>query len=308
MNLIGLLDGGMGQELQKRSHVPAHPLWSVAVMRTDPDSVRDAHAAFIRAGARMLTLNTYAATPQRLSRDGDPGWLEDLHATASRLAREAREATGEPHGPVDLLGCLPPPGGSYTPETVPSAGDCLATYRELVALQADAVDGFLAETLGTIREAEAAAEAALPTGKPVLISFSLSDDSPECLRSGERLADAVAALRSYPIQGLLLNCSRPETIGQGLPALAESGYAFGAYANGFESVDALKPGGTVDALTARVDLDPEAYGAIALSWVQDGATWVGGCCEVGPDHIERLAALLRANGCEPAGLGVSRPD
>jgi S-methylmethionine-dependent homocysteine/selenocysteine methylase len=295
----------MGQELQKRSTVPAHPLWSVQVMRSDPDSVRAAHAAFIQAGARMLTLNTYAATPQRLRRDGNPAWLEDLHADAIRLAREAREASGQPHGPVDLLGCLPPPGGSYTPETVPPVPELKQTYRDLVALQADAVDGLLAETLGTIREAEAAAEAALPTGKPVLISFSLSDDQPDQLRSGEALSDAVEALRDLPIQGLLLNCSRPETIARGLPALAASGHAFGAYANGFESVDALQPGGTVDALTARVDLDPEAYGGVAISWVETGASWVGGCCEVGPAHIERLSALLRERGCTPAGLDLS---
>jgi S-methylmethionine-dependent homocysteine/selenocysteine methylase len=33
-----------------------------------------------------------------------------------------------------------------------------------------------------------------------------------------------------------------------------------------------------------------------MGWVAQGATIVGGCCEVGPDHIAELASQLRATG------------
>ena len=46
----------------------------------------------------------------------------------------------------------------------------------------------------------------------------------------------------------------------------------------------------------RSDLSPGAYAEFALDWVQAGATIVGGCCEVGPDHIRALAGALRAAG------------
>jgi len=71
MTEITLLDGGLGQELQKRSRRPAHPLWSLQVMREQPQLVQAVHEDFIRAGARVVTLNTYAATPARLARDGE---------------------------------------------------------------------------------------------------------------------------------------------------------------------------------------------------------------------------------------------
>ena len=52
----------------------------------------------------------------------------------------------------------------------------------------------------------------------------------------------------------------------------------------------------MDALSPRRDLGPEAYAGFALGWVDQGATIVGGCCEVGPAHITELARALRAAG------------
>ena len=53
---------------------------------------------------------------------------------------------------------------------------------------------------------------------------------------------------------------------------------------------------TVDKLSSRRDLGPEAYAEFALSWVEQGATIVGGCCEVGPAHIRLLAERLQQAG------------
>mgnify|MGYP003334517989 CR=1 FL=1 len=53
---------------------------------------------------------------------------------------------------------------------------------------------------------------------------------------------------------------------------------------------------TVDALKERHDLSPKEYAKFAMEWVEMGATIIGGCCEVGPRHIEQLAKELRDNG------------
>ena len=47
MTDIALLDGGVGQEIQKRSMTEAHPLWSVKVMLEQPDIVTKVHRDFI---------------------------------------------------------------------------------------------------------------------------------------------------------------------------------------------------------------------------------------------------------------------
>lgn len=100
--MITLLDGGLGQEIQQRSKQSAHPLWSIKIMMENPGLVQAVEEDFIRAGARILTLNTYAATPTRLARDGDPSWFEPLQKKAFEIADAARKATGEPHGKVRL--------------------------------------------------------------------------------------------------------------------------------------------------------------------------------------------------------------
>ena len=77
----------------------------------------------------------------------------------------------------------------------------------------------------------------------------------------------------------------------------------GAYANGFTAIDALEPGGVVDVLEARHDLDPEQYAKFAAEWLEAGASVIGGCCEVGPDHIKALSTLLQSRGHEQLAWG-----
>ena len=70
---------------------------------------------------------------------------------------------------------------------------------------------------------------------------------------------------------------------------------FGAYANGFvEIVNEYKTSGsTVDLLPVREDLTPGKYADFVSTWVDLGATIIGGCCEVGPEHIGELAKRFK---------------
>jgi S-methylmethionine-dependent homocysteine/selenocysteine methylase len=101
-------------------------------------------------------------------------------------------------------------------------------------------------------------------------------------------------------EAVLANCSAPEAMAAAMAAFKPTGLPFGAYANGFTQItaDFLKDSPTVDALEARRDLSPEAYARFAMGWVDQGATIVGGCCEVGPAHIAELAWALQAAGHE----------
>jgi S-methylmethionine-dependent homocysteine/selenocysteine methylase len=52
------------------------------------------------------------------------------------------------------------------------------------------------------------------------------------------------------------------------------------------------------------DMTPEAFAAAAAAWVDRGVQIVGGCCGIGPDHIERLAERLRGRRVGPRPLSV----
>jgi S-methylmethionine-dependent homocysteine/selenocysteine methylase len=298
---ITLLDGGMGQELIKRAPEGPTALWSARVMMDHPEIVEAVHLEYIRAGAKVITLNAYSATRDRLEGAGFGDRFEELQRKACGLAQRARDKGGVD---VTIAGCLPPLQWSYRPELASDPDEITPVYAEIAALQAPHVDLFLAETMSSSGQGLGAVRGALEGGggKPVWVAWSVADDLTGLLRSGETVAQAAAALDGLKVAARLLNCSRPESITAAMPALARLGGAFGAYANGFTGiVPEYKPGATVRALTGRIDLGPEAYADLAMGWVEAGATIVGGCCEVGPAHIAELARRLTEAGHEITG-------
>ena len=286
-----LLDGGMGQELIRRSPSPAHHHWSLQVMLEQPRLVAEVHRDFCEAGAGVACLNTYAITHTRLARgDGLPP-IDSLLKDARDLAQQGVEASGRPD--TALVTSLV---ASYRPDTQLPLEQAIQEYRELIELQAENVDGFIAETIPSIAEATAVLTAADQAGVRIMLGLTVADENGQLLRSGELLSDALDAIDAFEPLAVVINCSKPEAVSQAIPILKESRFAFGAYANGFTAIDALEPGGVVDVLEARHDLEPEQYAKFAAEWLDAGATVIGGCCEVGPDHIKALSTLLQDRG------------
>jgi len=294
MSAITLLDGSIGQELVKRSGDRATPLWSTQVMMDHGDLVQQVHGDYFAAGASVATTNTYAVLRDRLERIGlqdEAPRLADIAVTAARAARDA-------HGRGRVAGALGPLVQSYRPDLCPPAHEAVAIYAEPVAALATGVDLLLPETMASVDQARGALLAARASGLPVWLAVTVMDADGTRLRSGEPL-DALAPLMAeMPPDAILLNCAPPEAITQGLPHIARFGLPFGAYANGFTRISEgfLGAAPTVDALERRSDLTPAAHAEAAMGWIAQGATIVGGCCEVGPAHIAELARRIREAG------------
>ena len=171
-------------------------------------------------------------------------------------------------------------------------------YEEPVRLMSPHVDLLLIETMSSVDQAEGALRAAVKSDKPVWLAVTVDDDDGSKLRSGEPVGDLAGIVAKYNPDAVLVNCSRPEAVAAALQIIKGFGKPFGAYANGFTRISAgfLKDAPTVDALEQRTDLGPEAYADFAMNWVGMGATIVGGCCEVGPEHISELARRLKTDG------------
>jgi S-methylmethionine-dependent homocysteine/selenocysteine methylase len=290
---ITLLDGGMGQELVARSGDEPTPLWATRVMLGHPGLVRDIHGDYFAAGATIATTNTYAIHHDRLNRVGlDPMF----HALHLRALSEAHEARAD-HGAGRIAGSLGPLQASYRPDLTEAIADAAPKYAEIARILGPHVDLILIETAASVEAAEGAVIGAQAAGKPVWLSVSVDDRDGSKLRSGEPVGD-LARLLTHPIAALLANCSVPEAMADALAALKLLGKPFGAYANGFTHISGnfLKDAPTVRELTHRHDLTPEKYGNFAMAWVAQGATIIGGCCEVGPAHIRHLRDRLLAEG------------
>lgn len=287
--MIQILDGGLGMELVSRSKLPATPLWSVQNLIEEPDQVTKLHGEFIRAGARIITMNSYALTPQRLARHQLEDQFTSLQKKAWQCAVQARmEAEAEGINNVRIAACLPPLVASYHPETHPHEDEAIASYRRMIDLHLGHVDIFLAETMSSLREVDDVIKAADIFSQPLWLACTVQDQDGTKLRSGESVQNIVGTPEF--VSSVLLNCSYPEAISDGLDVLLTDKKQVGAYANGFRSVQPLKVGGTVDVLEMREDLSPAIYADFATQWQLKGISIIGGCCGIGPSHIEAVTA------------------
>jgi homocysteine S-methyltransferase len=263
-------------------------------MLDHPEYVADVHRAYFRAGATVATTNTYAVHRDRLPMGNIEDKFEDLLATALTQAEHARSEA--PTGKI--AASLGPLGASYRTDVAPPLDEAVALFREVASLVVDRADLLLIETVASVEQAKASLRGATGLGKPVWLAVSVKDDDGTCLRSGEPLGDLAPIVAQYAPDAVLINCSRPEAFGAALEIVAEFGKPFGGYANGFTHISDgfLEDAPTVDALTARQDLSPKAYAEMVLGWVDQGATIVGGCCEVGPAHIAEIKRRLEDAG------------
>lgn len=290
---IVLLDGGMGQELTRRTKRKVHADWGAHVMENEPEIVQELHEEYLRAGATVITLNTYLSTPRS---QGER--FADQQRRAIDLAVAARENVGQD---AAIAGSLPPLEWSYKPDLVEAFETNLADYRKIVEACADHVDVLICETMSTSQEARAAATAASESGKPVWVSWTLDEklapDGKVRLRSGEAISEAIAAVDSLEPAALLFNCCPPESVLAGLADVATTGKPSGGYANAFTpNLHEYNPGMTVEVIGRRTDLDPAAYAGHVLAWLGEGASIVGGCCETTPAHIAELSNQIVAAG------------
>lgn len=275
-----LLDGALGTELEARGFPTPLPLWSARALLERPSLVASIHADYARAGAELLTADTFRTQRRTLLRGGVGERAAELTRLAVSLCLEAAAAAPRP---AWALGSAAPLEDCYRPDLVPE-GDALARehgeHAELLA--AAGADGILVETMNCVREAAAAARAAAATGLPVLVSFVCGAGAR--LLSGERLEAALSAVAEVAPLAVAVNCLPPAEAEACLPILAASGLPFGVYPN----LGAPDP---ERGFAPSHDCSPAELAARARGWLAAGASFVGGCCGTRPAHVRALAEL-----------------
>jgi len=301
MTRLTLLDGGTGRELQRIGAPFRQPEWSALALIEAPQFVSRVHRSYVDAGADVITTNSYAVVPFHI---GEARFAEQGEALADRAGRLAREVADAAPRPVHVAGSLPPVGGSYRADLF-DAARARPVLERLVRGLAPHVDHWQAETLSATAEAVLVHEVIGATpgaqAKPLWLSFTLQDESvvpgQPRLRSGEPVADAVAVALRLDAAALLFNCSQPEVMGDAVDAAREvlrcAGVVLpiGVYANAFppQPQEATANDG-LDPL--RSDLTPRGYLGWVESWRERGASIVGGCCGIGPEHIAAMREAL----------------
>ncbi|MFE2294881.1 homocysteine S-methyltransferase [Streptomyces sp. NPDC059452] len=287
-----LLDGGLSNQLEAQGCDLSDELWSARLLADAPEQIEAAHLAYLRAGAQVLITASYQATFEGFARHGiGPDRTGALLARSVELARRASDAARRA-GPgrevwvaasVGPYGAMLADGSEYRGRYGLTVRELERFHRPRVAALAGAGPDVLAlETVPDIDEAEAMVRVAEGTGLPFWLSYSVAGGQ---TRAGQPLEEAFAvAAGRERVVAVGVNCCDPAEAEEAVRvAVAVTGKPAVVYPNSGEGWDAGGRG-----WTGRSTFDPGRV----RGWTGAGARLVGGCCRVGPDRIEELAALL----------------
>ena len=263
---------------------------------TQPQIIRDIHAAYFEAGADIAETNTFNAQSISMADYGMEALSHEINIAAARLAREAADAAEakEPGRPRWVAGAIGPTNrtASISPD-VNNPGFRNVTFDELVTAYSEqthgliegGVDVILIETIFDTLNAKAAGFAVLKTFDemgitlPVMISGTITDLSGRNL-SGQTPEAFWYSMRHLKPFSIGLNCSFGADHLR--PAVAEIGAVADCY------VSAYPNAGLPNAM-GEYDETPDEMACKMEDWAKDGlVNIVGGCCGSTPEHIAHI--------------------
>ncbi|HEY2243722.1 MAG TPA: methionine synthase [Xanthobacteraceae bacterium] len=271
-----------------------------------PDAVRAIHLAYFRAGADIVSTNTFSST--RIAQ-ADYGMAEiayELNAEGARLAREAATIAQEEDGHERFVaGAIGPTNrtASISPD-VSNPGFRAITFdalrlgygEQIRGLLAGGVDALLIETIFDTLNAKAAiyaiAEefAARATSVPVMISGTITDRSGRFLSGQTPEAFWNSIAHAAPLS-VGLNCALGAT--QMRAHIAELSRVADALICAYPNAGLPNEFGHYDEGPAEMAASLGEFAASGLVNI------IGGCCGTTPEHIRAIARAVEGKPPRP---------
>ena len=247
-----------------------------------PEAVVGVHLGFIRAGAELIEANTFGANRRKLSAQLLDDRLEEILDAGVRLAREARDVSGQP---VLVAGSIGPLGDLAGSQGAEDAGEVFREQARI--LEGRGVDLYMVETFFELDALVTAIEAVRSVSSLPVVAQLTFDEDAETL-AGVRGAEAVARLRDLGVAAVGANCGLgPQAALAALTDMATEagGIPLTAQPNvGLPS----RRGGALVYPNATADYFAE-FAAQARNL---GARIIGGCCGTTPAQIAAIAAAV----------------
>lgn len=293
-----LIDGGQATQLEAQGCDIGNALWSASLLQTNPEAIIQATRAYLDAGAECVATATYQASREGFATLGlSADEADDLMCLSVDLAARARDEFLVANPDIDYVPLIAASIGPYGAmlhdgsEYKGKYGVSAATLSEfhdgrLKLLDASEADILAVETVPSRLEAEVLVDLLADCDTPAWVSFSCCDDTH--ISDGTPIADVVALFNEHPtVVAVGINCTPPQFVPQLIRKIRAAAPAKSviAYPNSGEvySVEDNSWSGTVT---------PGDCATAALAWVEAGATIVGGCCRMGPDHIRAMRDVL----------------
>ncbi len=284
---ILIFDGACGTVLQERGLLPAGARpESLAV--DSPDRITELHLDYIRAGADIITTDTFGANSARFP-DGAGYSVERIVGAALDCAEEARRASGREGVFIALdVG----PSGRLLGSDM-DFEEAFGIFSRTVRAGRDRADLIIIETFGSLAETRAALLAAKTESKlPVIVCNVYEAGGRTFSGSGPDVMAAV--LSGMGADSVGINCSLgPDEMMKILPRLCgNTRLPVTVMPNAGLPVSG--PGGRV-----TYAVTPGMFAERMARMAEMGATVLGGCCGTTPEHIRRLRSALAGRAPTP---------
>ena len=293
-----VLDGAIGTELEKLGATMDDSLWCARAVADHPDLITRIHTSYIESGTDIITTNSFCLTLEAMRRNSLVREFEEWNRRAVGLALDAIKCTSRSEQ-VAVAGSVSS-YGRFSDLGAPEAMDCFHAQAQL--LVAEGVDLLILESPGSSLETiHHMIEATRQLRVPVWISLS-------CVRHPESgqvhlgihesslgtgvseqfcpLVEAVDSLKCSGATALLVMHSTQDIAADAVSILQQ----------GFEGPVGVYPNAGYWERPNWVFVDqisPQHYLAYAKRWIKAGASIIGGCCGIGPDHIKALSSALK---------------
>tara|TARA_A100001011_G_scaffold57368_1_gene56470 strand:- start:1827 stop:2744 length:918 start_codon:yes stop_codon:yes gene_type:complete len=287
-----ILDGAMGSELEKRGAKMDKNLWCGTCSVEFPELVTKVHEDYIKAGADVITTNTYACTPISMKNYGLEKSIEEFNQKSVQVAKKAIKNSNKN---IALAGSVSASGSFYKlgiKAMIPGFKEQIKILKE------EGVDLIILEAMSSQADiVQAMIECSYKINIPVWLSISCViddktnnvmlgyndtvDSPPEVYENFEISLNRFSKLHKGPI---LIAHSDIDVTGKALDIAKENlNGILGVYPNtGYYEKPHWK---------FADDITPNDYLEYAKSWLKNGAQIIGGCCGLGVEEIKAISVL-----------------
>ena len=287
-----ILDGAMGSELEKSGAKMDKNLWCGTCSVEFPELVTKVHEDYIKAGADVITTNTYACTPISMKNYGLEKSIEEFNQKSVQVAKKAIKNSKKD---IALAGSVSASGSFYKlgiKAMIPGFKEQIKILKE------EGVDLIILEAMSSQADiVQAMIECSYKINIPVWLSISCViddktnnvmlgyndtvDSPPEVYENFEISLNRFSKLHKGPI---LIAHSDIDVTGKALDIAKENlNGILGVYPNtGYYEKPHWK---------FADDITPNDYLEYAKSWQKNGAQIIGGCCGLGVEEIKAISVL-----------------
>jgi len=274
-------DGGTGTMLYAKG-VYVNQCYDMMNL-TAPETVRDIHGEYLKAGAELIETNTFGANPMKLETHGVANRAEEINRAG---AQAARDAAGDR---AWVAGSIGPLGKRLSPIGKISVAEAIELFRpQIRGLAAGGVDLIIIETISDIQELTAAVQAArLECDLPILTMATFPAEGRTLV--GYTPEEVMTSMTGLDVQAVGANCSEgPHDTLTTVERLH--------LANPDMPLAAMPNAGSPRLVDDRVlyMATPEYMAEYARRFIYAGTRLIGGCCGTTPDHIRAIASMVRA--------------